>query len=214
MKKIRARYIWIAAGILLLIAVGLIIAVQYADGILNTICLVSLIISFILITILIQFASIKSFSGKRIIKYVEKEYKLLTDDIENNLIKNGYKMSKRSFGKSYLLIKNKKAYKVSFIDSSESYFSNEEDDYEPNKELDKCRSFIGIEIFNQIDEANYEKLKEFTIQTKNVYYTALIKMENNNYKCLNYDEPDENHKEAYEKLFNDICLEQNTVESK
>ncbi|MBQ9899509.1 MAG: hypothetical protein IJM36_00105 [Acholeplasmatales bacterium] len=209
MKNIKARYIWIAAGVLLLIAIGLIIAVQYTKDVLNTICLVSLIICFILITILIQFASFKSFSAKRNIKYEEKEYKLTTIDIEDDLKKKGYKMSNRSFGRSYLLIKDKKAYKVSFIDSSEAYFNNNlDDEYEPNKELDKCKLFTGIEIFNQIDEANFNKLKEFTIQTKNVYYTAVVKMENGNYKCLNYEAPNENHKESYEKLFKDICLEQ------
>lgn len=206
MKNIRARYIWIAAGILLLIAIGLIIAVQYAKGVLNTICLVSLIICFILITILIQVASIKSFSKKRIIKYDEKIFKTSLSSIEDNLKKLGYKESKRSFGKSFLLIKDKRAYKVSFVNSSEAYFSNVEDEYEPNKELDKCKTFIGIEIFNEIDENNYHKLTDFTIQTKNVYYTALVKMEDGNYKCLNYEVPNDSHKESYEKLFNDICL--------
>ena len=88
-----------------------------------------------------------------------------------------------------------------------------DDNYEPNKELDKCKSFVGIEIFNQIDENNYNKLKEFTIQTSNIYYTSVVKEENGNYKCLNYEAPKENHKESYEKLFNDICLEELTVES-
>ena len=209
MKNIKARYLWIASGILLLIAIGLIIAVQYAKGFLNSFCLVLLIICFILITVLIQYASYKSFNTKRNINYEEKEYKTTNENIEDNLSKLGYKMSNRSFGRSYLLIDNKKAYKVSFVDSSEAYFNNNlDDEYEPNKELDKCKTFIGIEIFNQIDEMNFNKLKEFTIQTKNVYYTAVVKMENGNYKCLNYEAPEENHKESYEKLFKDICLEQ------
>jgi hypothetical protein len=214
MKNIKARYLWIAAGVFLLIAIGLIFAVQYAKGFLNSFCLVSLIISFILVTILIQYASFKSFSAKRNIKYDEKEYKTTNDNIEDNLIEKGYKMSNRPFGRSYLLIDNKKAYKVSIIDSSEAYFNDTMDDnYEPNKELDKCKSFVGIEIFNQIDENNYNKLKEFTIQTSNIYYTSVVKEENGNYKCLNYEAPKENHKESYEKLFNDICLEELTVES-
>ena len=118
MKNIKARYIWIAAGVLLLIAIGLIIAVQYTKDVLNTICLVSLIICFILITILIQFASFKSFSAKRNIKYEEKEYKLTTIDIEEDLKKKGYKMSNRSFGRSYLLIKESSLVRTSPRDNT------------------------------------------------------------------------------------------------
>ena len=218
MKKIKARYLWIITGILFLIAIGLIIAVQYTKDTLNKVCLVSLVVTFILITILIQVASIKSFSAKRYIKYIEKEYKKEIEDIEDNLLKLKYKLTNRSFGRTYLLIKNKIAYKVSFVDSSINYFSNSgEDDVKPNKELDSCKAFIGIEIFNEIDEANFNKLKEFTIQTKNIYYTSVVKMDNDNYKCLNYEEPNENHKEAYDNLFNDLgfkIVDNETVESK
>ena len=45
------------------------------------------------------------------------------------------------------------------------------------------------------------------------YLSMYFLMENGNYKCLNYEAPNENHKESYEKLFKDICLEQVTVES-
>lgn len=218
MKKIKARYIWITIGVLFLIAIGLIFAVQKTTDVLNKICLVSLIVVFILITILIQVASVKSFSGKKLIKYKEKEYKTDISNLEDNLLNLKYKRTKRSFGNTYLLIKDKIAYKVSFIESSINYFTNSgEDDVKPNKELDSCKAFIGIEIFNEIDEENIDKLKEFTIQTKNVYYTSIVKLDNGNYKCLNYDEPNDNHKEFYNNLFNDLGLieiEKETVESK
>ena len=144
MKKIKARTVWIIVGVLFLVAIGLIFAVQYTQDILNKVCLVSLIVCFILITILIQFASFKSFGGMKNIKYAEKEYKTDLEYIEDELVKLGYKKTKRVYGNSYLLIDNKHAYKVSIINSSEAYFSNtEEDKSKPNKELDKCETFLG-----------------------------------------------------------------------
>ena len=209
MKKIKARTLWIIVGILFLIAVGLIFAVQYTNDVLNKVCLVSLIVCFILITILIQFASFKSFGGQRNIKYKTKEYETSIDNLEDKLIELGYKKTKRVYGNSYLLIDNKHAYKVSIINSSNAYFSNtEEDKSKPNKELDKCETFLGLELFNEIDEDNFKKLVEFSIQTKNIYYTAFVKMDNGNYKCLNYEKPNEIHKNCYDKLMNDLGLKE------
>ena len=209
MKKIKARTLWIIVAILFLIAIGLIFAVQYTSGGLNKFLLVSLVICFILITILIQFASLKSFGKSRNIKYDEIEYKTNLDNIEDELIKLGYKKSKRNYGASYLLIKDTHAYKIAIVNNSNKYFSNtEEDTSAPNKELDKCETFMGIEIFNEIDEANFNKLKEFTIQTKNIYYTAFVKMENGNYKCLNYEAPNDIHSECYNKILEDLHFTQ------
>lgn len=209
MKKIKARTLWIIVGILFLVAVGLIFAVQYTTDVLNKVCLISLIICFILITILIQFASFKSFGKIRDIKYIEKEYKTDLENIEEELIKIGYKKTKRAYGNSYLLIDGKHAYKISIVNSSQAYFSNtEEDKSKPNKELDKCETFFGLEIFNEIDEVNFKKLVEFTIQTNNIYYTAFVKMENGNYKCLNYEAPSKIHDECFNKIMNDIHMKE------
>ena len=210
MKKIRARTVWIIVGILFLIAVGLIFAVQYTNDVLNKVCLVALIITFILITILIQLASFKSFSGMKNIKYPEKEFKTDLENLEYNLVDLGYKQTKKNFGNSYLLIDNKHAYKISFIDSSVEYFSNtKEEKSKPNKELDKCETFMGIEIFNQIDDINYRKLTEFTIQTKNIYYTAFAKTESGNYRCLNYEEPNDTHRDCFLKILEDLHFKEN-----
>ena len=207
MKKIKARTVWIIVGVLFLIAIGLIFAVQYTQGVLNRVCLISLIVCFILITILIQFASFKSFGGMKNIKYIENEYKTDLEEIEDALIKLGYKKTKRVYSNSYLLIDGKHAYKVSIVNSSEAYFNNtEEDKSKPNKELDKCETFLGLELFNEIDENNFKKLVEFTIQTNNIYYTAFVKMENGNYKCLNYEAPNDKHYECYNKLMNDLHM--------
>ena len=206
MRNIKARTLWIITAILFLIAIGLIFATQYSNGALNKFCLISLIATFVIITILIQFATLKSFNGRKNIKYKVEEYKTNLVDIEEKLISIGYKKTKRNFGNSYLLIRDKKAYKISFIDNSENYFNYDEKDdkSKPNKELDACKTFTGIEIFNQIDEKNVNKLVEFSIQTNNLYYTALVKLENGNYKCMNYEKPNENHEESVNNIFNDL----------
>lgn len=207
MKNIKARTLWIIVGVLFVIAVGLIFAVQCTNDVLNKVCLVSLIVTFILITVLIQFASIKSFGKAKMIKYKEIEYKTDLSDFEEVLNKLGYKKTIRVYGYSYLLIENRHAYKISIVESSNAYFNNDNEDeknQKPNKELDRCKTFMGIEIFNEIDEANVDKLKEFTIQTNNIYYTAFVKMENGNYKCLNYEEPKDLHTECFEKVLKDL----------
>ena len=56
----------------------------------------------------------------------------------------------------------------------------------------------------EIDDANFNKLVEFTIQTNNLYYTALVKLENGNYKCLNYEKPNDVHEESVTNIFNDL----------
>jgi len=210
MRKIKARTLWIIVGILFILAVGLIFAIQYSSDILNKVLLVTLVIDFILITVLIQFASFKSFGKVRNIKYETIEYKTDISDIESELKKQGYKKTKRNYGASYIFIKDKHAYKIAIVSDSISYFSNtEENDNTPaNKELDKCETFLGIEIFESIDEKNIEKLKEFTIQTKNIYYTAFVKMENGNYKCLNYEAPNEIHLDCYKNILEDLHFTQ------
>ncbi len=215
MRNIKARTLWIIVVVLFFIAVGLIFAVQYTSDVLNKVCLVSLVVIFILITVLIQVASYKSFGRVRDIKYPTKEYECKLDDIEAKLNSLGYKKTKKNYGASYLLIKDKHAYKVSIVKFPVAYFSNTEEDKnaKPNKELDECETFLGVEIFNQIDEDNLKKLTEFTIQTKNIYYTAFIKMENGNYKCLNYEKPKGSHEDCYNNILNDIEFEE-TQENK
>ena len=206
MRNIKARTLWIIAAVLFVVAIGLIFATQKTSGTLNRVCLISLIATFVIITILIQFATLKSFNGKKSIKYKTEEYHTDLSDLEEKLSSIGYKKTTKSFGNCYLLIKDKKAYKVSIINNSANYFNYDEKDdkSKPNKELDSCKIFTGIEIFMEIDDANFNKLVEFTIQTNNLYYTALVKLENGNYKCLNYEKPNDVHEESVTNIFNDL----------
>ena len=61
LKNVKARYLWIATGIVFLITVGLIILLITVKDINTTVVTVCMIIGFVLMTFLVQAASFKSF---------------------------------------------------------------------------------------------------------------------------------------------------------
>ena len=204
-KNIKTRTLWIIVGILFLLAIGLIVACAYIDESLNKLVIVLLTIDFIVLTILVQYTSLRTFKYKpKLINYPQKNY---ISDIEiEEILQKKYKKRSRIYGDSYLKIENKVAYKVSLITDIKAYFEPEEEiDEKPNKELEKCTKFVGLEIFVDVTEEAMSKIVEFSIQGENVYYTALIKKENE-YLCLNYLEPNEFHKENVEKLYKELQL--------
>lgn len=212
MKKLSIKVIWLLILILFLIAVGLLFLLPHTNDPLTKILIVIVVVIFILITILIQLAAFRSFSTKRLIKYKEMEYSAKDIDLDQRLTELKYIKTNKSYGASYLLIKDKKAYKISIINDSYKYFDESKEENNSsnvsNKKLDECKTFTGIEIFNEIDEKNLNKLADFTIQTKNVFYMALVKLENNNYKCLNYENIKEEHKDSYNNILKDLQIEE------
>lgn len=206
MKKLRLSTLWIIVVLLFLAAIGLIVACAYTDNIWNTITIILLAIDFLALTILVQYVSFRTFNYKpRVKKYPQKKYQT-EKNLEEELIALKYLERKREYGKSFLKVENKNAYKVVLIDDVIKYFNQEEDDnIEPNKDLEKCTKFLGIEIFNEIDESSLNKIPDFTIQADKVYYTALIKQDDK-YICLNYQEPLDNHKDNFNKVLNDLGL--------
>ncbi len=210
MRNIKARYIWLAVLVLLAAAAGLIIWITRGDSSLATPLTIVLVIVFVVITFLIQFASFRTFSGrqKRKIKYPTKEYRL-QNNFEEEYKKLGYERTNRGYGYSYLKIKNKVAYKISIIDSIDIYYNNEEKkDTKTNKELDKCNIFIGVEIFKEVNKEALDKIPDYSFQVEKIYYTAWVLKEDGNYKCFNYVEPDEKHNEAYLNLVADLSAEE------
>ena len=208
MKNIKARYLWIASGVILLLAVGLIILITRIDNKYTTALTIVLVVLFVIMTFLIQFASFKTFNNraKRKIKYKTKEYTIGVD-IESDYNSLGFKKTIREYGESFLKIKDRVAYKVVIVNDINSYYNHGETKDEPaNKELDKCISFIGVEIFKEVNKEALEMIPDYTFQVEKVYYTALVLKEDGSYKCLNYVEPEGKHVNPYKNLFNDLGI--------
>ncbi len=211
MRNIKTRYLWISVAISFLIAVGLIIGVTFTKGAWTQVCIVLIAIVFIYMTITIQIASVKSFRYKPKPKnYPTKSYLYPTEDMDENLKKKGYKPRVTPYGISYLKVDKTNAYKIVLVRNCEKYFNQDEDQNNttsPNKSLEKCKKFIGFEIFYDYDEDALRKLPDFNLQGNNVYYSGLY-IEDNKITCPNYIEPTEDFSELYETIKNDLMLKE------
>ncbi len=199
MKKLKTRTIWFITIGLFIFTIGLVIAVPFTSDILNKIVVVGIVVCFIILTFLVQYASFRTFQHKHKIKYKEKEY-LFNGDLTNVLKDKGFKIRKTNYGDSYLLISNKVAYKVVLVYDIEKYFEPLEEKNTPkNKELDNCKSFIAFEIFFEMNDEVKRKIVEFSIQGEKVYYTAFSKTDSGFY-CYNYLKPEGIHEADYNEL--------------
>ncbi|MDE6047078.1 MAG: hypothetical protein K2F56_00460 [Anaeroplasmataceae bacterium] len=209
MRNIKARYIWISVAVSFLIAVGLIIGVTQTKGAWTQVFIVLIAIVFIYMTIAIQMASAKSFRYKPKPKnYPTKTYLYPTEDMDENLKKKGYKPRVTPYGISYLKVSDTNAFKIVLVRNCEKYFNQEEEQNNtssPNKSLEKCKKFIGFEIFYDYDEDTLRKLPDFNLQGNNVYYSGLY-IEDNKIICPNYIEPTEDFSELYEAIKRDLML--------
>lgn len=213
MKNIKARTLWIIVVVLFVIAIGLIFICPNTDGVLNTIIIVGIAITFLAITFLVQAASFKSFKPKqKVPNYIRKEF-IYEGSFDKLLDDKKYEKRNKTYGRSYLKIVDKYAYKIVLIDNITNYFKEDPSDIgEPNPKLEKCEKLIGIEIFLEIDEESIRKIPDFSFQGKNVYYTALVKQDNNIYVCMNYIEPNLDNLKIYEELLEDLELKENIID--
>lgn len=217
MKEIKLKYVWLSVVIAFILSCVFIYLCSIAEGALLTITIALLVITFIYMTIAVQYAGAKSFKYKpKKIIYPTINYECEVDNLEETLKKAGFKERNAPYGLSYLKTKNRVAYKVVLVKDEDKYFNQEEDNQEApvNKELEKCTKFIGFEIFINISEENLYRLPDFSIQGKNVYYTAYYVSNKKELTCLNYLEPNADYNEAYNNLikelkFNEIKLEEN-----
>lgn len=203
MKNIKLRYIWISIGISFLLAVGLILGVTQTSGVWTNVFIVLIAIVFIYMTIAIQYATTKTFRYKaKPINYPTIEYEFSCDGIDELIKKNGYKPRVTSYGISYLKVDGTDAYKIVLVRNCEKYFNQEENNINnqsSEKSLEKCKRFIGAEIFLDYDSETLKKLPDFNFQGNNVYYTAFY-LEESKLVCLNFIEPNDNFKELYSTL--------------
>ena len=201
MNKIKAKTLWFIILASFILAIGLIVGCAYTDGALNTFLIVLLVINFIFITIAIQAATLKTFKYKgKSIKYPTKDY-FCDIDLYKKLKELKFDERKVSYGQSFLLIDGKQAYKVVLVNDMDAYLDNSAIDNkgDGNKKLNQCNRFLGVEIFYDTNEEDLKRLPDYSIQAANIYYTALSKIENG-YRCHNFLEPMDNHKEALVKL--------------
>ncbi|MDE6414025.1 MAG: hypothetical protein K2K48_01295 [Anaeroplasmataceae bacterium] len=209
MKNIKARYIWISVAVSFLIAIGLIIGVTQTKGAWTQVFIVLIAIVFIYMTIAIQMASVKSFRYKPKPKnYPTMSYQYPTLDMDENLKKKGYKPRVTPYGVSYLKVDGTNAFKIVLVRNCEKYFNQEEEKENkssPNRSLEKCKKFIGFEIFYDYDEDTLRKLPDFNLQGNNVYYSGLY-VEEHKITCPNYIEPTEDFSELYETMKDDLKL--------
>ena len=187
MRKLSKKTNWILVGVLFLFAMLLIALCTFAEGNWPKVLMVFLAIDFIVLTILVQWASFQTFRFKaKPINYPTKDFAGSFEELENNLKKVGFEQRKEAYGKSFLKIDGTNAYKCSIVVDVEKYFnpSEEKEQSKPNKALEKCTKFIGFDIFHHIDENNLVKLPDFSLQGNNIFYTALLYQEENLFKCL------------------------------
>ncbi len=212
--NLRARTFWLISLVLFLLAIGFVVLCIYSPTGSNTIFVVLMTIDLVLMTFAIQIAIQKSIKYKpKAIQYNEKKYQK-TKDFDDALKSNGFDLRNRHIGRSYIKIDGKDAYKVVIINDSDKYFDNVEEakDEKLASKLDACESFTGLEIFLNPNNQIKDKIVDFSIQGKRVYYTAIMKNDSDEYICKNYIEPDDSHIENYNKLLNMLGL--NAVEEK
>lgn len=208
MNKIKVKYLWISIAVAFVVGGLLIFGVTLTEGFMTNVVITLIAIDFIYMTIAIQVASSKSFKFKPKKEiYPVKEYSF-SKGIEVVLKKQGYKLRETKYGNNYLKIVNDVAYKVVFIKNVDNYFNQEEEPVKSgNRDLEKCKKFIGFELFLNYNEDTLNKLPDFCLQGKNVYYAGFYyDNESNTLICPNYIEPDDNFKESIRILYKDLNM--------
>lgn len=207
LKNIKGRTLWIITAVLFVVVIGIIVLLRFVPQEYTTTLTIIMIVGFILITILVQWAAFKSFKFKpKKEPTIVKEYNTELN-IQEVLVKNKYKERKRNYGVSYLKIDRPNAFKVTLVTNSEAYFNpDDRETTEGDKELDKCDRMIAFEIFLDYKEEDIEKMVDYSIQGTNIYYTAFYQKEDGTYICPNYIEPKEAHNINYDRLMKELGL--------
>lgn len=208
LNRIKTKYLWISIAVCFVLAVGLIIGVTFLKDPWITVVIVILAIIFIYMTIAIQVVSTRTFRYKpKKQNYTVKEYILNDEDINKTIKSKGYKARVVPYGISYIKIVGTNAYKIVIINNQEKYFEPVEEEHKGNTEkgLDKCKRFIGFEIFLDYNEETISKLVDFNIQGNNIYYGGLYK-EDNKLICPNYIQPSELFNDLYNTILTDLDI--------
>ena len=213
LNKVKSRYIWISIAVCFLAAFGLIIGVTQLEAPWTTVVIVLLAIIFIYMTIAIQIVSTRTFKYKpKKVNYEIKEFVLTNDNIEAAIKGKGYKKRTVPYGLSFIKVVGVNAYKIVLISDKVKYFEpNDESNLPAEKGLDKCKKFIGFEIFLDYDEGVLSKLVDFNIQGDNLYYGGFY-LEDNKLICPNYVEPNEYFNDLYNTIITDLGITKDDIQ--
>ncbi|MFI3328956.1 MAG: hypothetical protein R3Y05_00565 [bacterium] len=166
---------------------------------------------FIIISIILNELTRRMVDNKFKPKYTEKSYDIQSIDKIKEIL-NNRKANKMelSYATSYLLIDKDVAYKILIVNDNEQYFKSSEvkENNKPNKQLEKCTKFYGIELFLNVDDETISKLQQYTFQAQKIYYTAMY-LNNNTLIQPHYELPNEHHKDNYDFIINLLEMKAN-----
>ena len=212
LNNIKLKYVWLSIFLAFIIALLLVWACAYADGALRIFVIVMLALTFLYMTVAIQYAGARSFKFKpKEINYPTKTYSAAALDFEPNLKRLGYKSRQADYGSIWTKVRGKTAYKVVLVYDDIKYFNHDDTEAEkgePNKELANCNKFICYEVFNKVCEDYAHRLVDFSVQGKQFFITAICQNNDGNYVCPNYIEAQEQFKSANESILNDLGLKE------
>lgn len=144
------------------------------------------------------------------IKYPKCYYKPLNyTQLEAKILKNGFKMTSKNYGASFIKIEDKTAFKIILIENDERYFNQEDSNKDkPTKGIEKCNEFVGFEFFLDPIDSTLNKLPDFSFTGDNIFYTAfyLDKQNNKLVECNKIDP--KLHLNSYLKLKEYLSLEE------
>jgi hypothetical protein len=137
MRNIKLKYVWLSIVLAFVLSCVFIYLCSITEGALLTFIIVLLVITFIYMTVAVQYASFKTFKYKpKKIIYPTIKYEGDLENIEATLKKNGFKERIVPYGLSYLKIKNRVAYKVVLVKEEDKYF-NQEDQEQQNTPVNR-----------------------------------------------------------------------------
>lgn len=166
--------------------------------------------SFLIITSLLCFISMsvivneltrRMMDKKYQAKFVSMPYEASIQTLIQILKDNKANEVTMPYATSYLLIKDKCAYKFLFVTDNEGYFGNKEvqSNSKGNKKLEECTKFYGFEIFVNVDNIIIKKLQQYTFQSDKIFYTAFYELEDKLVQA-HYEEPLIEHKDNFENI--------------
>ena len=192
MKNIKARYFFILAGITLALAIGTVFLIPILNGNWTYFFIALLIIFFIITTFAVQLGTRNIFIAKNQKKIYNTISFESAADFKEELENDGFKSSTYKFGYVLKKIVDKKLYKVVLVNNNEEYFKFDEKEND-NLNVSSCKLLIGIEVFYKEDEDVIKKAPDYSLDLSNIYYTSLIKDDDNKYFIPDYVES-QNHK--------------------
>ncbi len=199
MSKKKA-WIWFIISLIVCILV-IVFSYKIKD---DSISKVLMIISFFVSSILLQVALSKTLQFKKKDETIINSYYFDKSILESNLRENKFNSTKTSYGKVFIKVEGTQAYKVIVIEDCDKYVKASEEKIQSKsvKGLSECTTFIGLEIFLELDETISERINNFSFQSEKIYYQALYMVDDYIVEP-NYITPEPQHIESY-KYMHDI----------